>query len=780
LIGKLETNYISFSPDDILSLVKDTEGDIANYKIYLQAERTFHNGNKNKTYSSEVLVFDGADYLDNPTLTNSDKEVFTELESKFGVNNQNIRVRLIDGEYRIVELDLSDLDLEERGKDLFEKIVELEKLESLKLGGNKFTDFEIPEALFDLNELRTLEIENTNLHQNYALRVPAKSDGVPYYKNCEESADYGTCLLKKLSTLQNLRTLKIAGHRNLTGEIPTEISNLQKLRYLDLSGNAFDGNIPSAVGKLTKLQELLLPENNFDGILTCEDSNGLNDCGFQYIGKISIGGNHGLKTWKDESEVGDFARLAQLIENDTKYSVQIDIINSPLTSRKDLNFFAEKLGDNGKINVEYNQIVDSGNVSLDSDLNGKVFGLDKKAVLLEAVNFTNFSNNKNPVLEITDNKNINKYEVSCAENTEGNFSVIAANQNTQNPKVLEIFPTETCGNGSSFFVKVRPVYNGIYRGENTNPIKVARQENIVTVNLFYDSGKQNQIEIKNNEFRGATANIYANTAESGVVLEYQIGDEGLQVYDDANGIQIYKTLEVTKVVVKAFFENSDVVIGEIEITPNFVENISGTEESILNSISDELVSGNSNWKCDGTSTNLQTCNLVTIENGYVTGLDLSGQQLSGAIPYSITNLTNLTNLNLSNNSFDSIPSNFDNLEKLSVLNENTGTGLNLRNNRLVTPDDLTLKIFLTGKDAQWESFQLAPPSGLEIIYKSKDVPNTLSWDKQTNRDYKVYLCIPDTEKICTVGGAFTENDKIENLTETNACSGEKCKYEIPD
>ncbi|KAF5192183.1 kinase [Thalictrum thalictroides] len=76
------------------------------------------------------------------------------------------------------------------------------------------------------------------------------------------------------SNLKLLRSLYLQDN-NFSGEFPTSLTTLTRLTRLDLSSNSFNGNVPFSINNLTKLTGLFLEKNGFSGSLPSINVDGL-------------------------------------------------------------------------------------------------------------------------------------------------------------------------------------------------------------------------------------------------------------------------------------------------------------------------------------------------------------------------------------------------------------------------------------------------------------------------------------------------------------------------
>ncbi|KAK7816508.1 receptor-like protein 53 [Quercus suber] len=76
---------------------------------------------------------------------------------------------------------------------------------------------------------------------------------------------------------------------NFTGQIPSSLSNLKYLNFIDLSYNKFEGSIPVSFGNLTRVTDIMLQYNNFTDQIPSSLSN-LKDLTFIDFSHNNFGG----------------------------------------------------------------------------------------------------------------------------------------------------------------------------------------------------------------------------------------------------------------------------------------------------------------------------------------------------------------------------------------------------------------------------------------------------------------------------------------------------------
>ncbi|TYG52386.1 hypothetical protein ES288_D09G023600v1 [Gossypium darwinii] len=155
----------------------------------------------------------------------------------------------------VVDIDLSGHGL---NGSITPQIGALSKLKLLNLSSNSLRG-ELPSSFGNLNQLAVLDLSYNYLHfttldiQNMENLVSLKLSGNPIFFTSSEIVN-----LKKLMTL-HLRNCR------LSGTIPPNIGELERMVDLDLSNNWFIGPIPSSVSNLTNLDSLFLQSNQLDG-----------------------------------------------------------------------------------------------------------------------------------------------------------------------------------------------------------------------------------------------------------------------------------------------------------------------------------------------------------------------------------------------------------------------------------------------------------------------------------------------------------------------------------
>ena len=116
---------------------------------------------------------------------------------------------------------------------------------TVDLDGNRYESNVLPDKIWH-DELKELDLRSTLVHWQ---------------------------MNGSIGNAKNLERLDLAWGRtswergNITGQIPEELCNLTKLRYIDLQRNQIVGTLPSNIGNMSCLQELKLLHNEIGGEL---------------------------------------------------------------------------------------------------------------------------------------------------------------------------------------------------------------------------------------------------------------------------------------------------------------------------------------------------------------------------------------------------------------------------------------------------------------------------------------------------------------------------------
>ncbi len=165
----------------------------------------------------------------------------TPLDQWYGV--------VVDGEGRVIELDLSENGL---AGPIPPELGRLTNLEELDLSGNNLWG-PIPAELGNLANLQTLRLSNSQL----VGLIPNELGRLTKLKELDLSGNshLDGPIPPELGNLANLEKLILSGTR---GPIPTELGQLTKLKELELSWNVTRGPIPPELGNLANLEKLVL------------------------------------------------------------------------------------------------------------------------------------------------------------------------------------------------------------------------------------------------------------------------------------------------------------------------------------------------------------------------------------------------------------------------------------------------------------------------------------------------------------------------------------------
>ena len=175
----------------------------------------------------------------------------------------------------------------------------LPNLDVARLANNQLTG-PIPPELGNLANLRGLTLTNNQLTGS----IPSQLGNLANLLDLSVSVNQLTGPIPpELGNLAKLRQLALSGNQ-LTGFLPSELGNLANLEQLRSSHNQLTGSIPSELGNLAKLQDLFLVNNQLTGSIPSELGNLAN------LEKLWLGRNQ--LTGFLPSELGNLAKLEHL------------------------------------------------------------------------------------------------------------------------------------------------------------------------------------------------------------------------------------------------------------------------------------------------------------------------------------------------------------------------------------------------------------------------------------------------------------------------------------
>ncbi|KAK4487132.1 hypothetical protein RD792_006447 [Penstemon davidsonii] len=519
----------------------------------------------------------------------------------------------------------------------------LSSLRTLSLGGFFYNVDSNIEWLSGLFHLEHLDMSYVNLSratnwQQVINKLPSLVE--LYLHSC--SLEHNNFMAPDLDEVNftSLANLDLSGNK-LGPVVPRWISHLNKLTYLDLSDNLFEGSIPS-ISNTTKLQYIDLSRNHFnstipDWICTCKSLQSL------YLERNLLSGSWNLG--------GDRNQIPTWLETQKGYISDLDLSNTGISFHVP-SWFWEMTG---YLNLSRNQlhcnipadvIIGGSIIDLSSNMfNGSLPRLGKEVIMLDLSN-NSFSGGISHIL----------CDTATSETSWLKILHVGGNLLSR-----ELPADDNC------WMKWPLVYLNIGSNNMSGsiPNSIGLLTNLRSLNLY------------NNSLSGQIPSSIQNCTN---LLKIDISNNKLVgCIPSLMGISLSK--------LKILIMRSNKLSGEI---PNGICQLSFLQ--ILD-LSDNIFSGKihrciNNFTAMATKTGvfdysfryranfIESASVATkgIELHYdtilylVTNIDLSRNNLSGEIPKQITSLAELRSLNLSQNHFTGlIPYGIGNMKQLESL-----------------------------------------------------------------------------------------------------------------
>jgi len=556
------------------------------------------------------------------------------------------------------------------------EIANLSNLQLLYLSGNQLTG-SIPSEIGNLINLQSLDLYSNQLSGN----IPTEIGNLVNLESLDLSYNQlSGSLPPEIGNLTNLYDLRVYENQ-ISGSIPPEIGNLTNLYNFNISNNQFSGSIPTEIGNLTILHWINLAGNQLSGNIPPEIGNLANLQNlFLEVNQISgilpseIGNFTNLQylsisynqlTGPIPAEIGNLTNLLMFSLSDNLFTGSIPTEIGNLSNLQ--NFFLDNNQLTGNIPTEVGNLNNLQNLFLyNNQFNGSIPIEICNIQNLEAFYFNNnnFDLGSCPAIEcLTSNG------VYMPEGTQLNGLNLLTDCNSP----LVVYPSNQEVTAEAGTTSFNVNTNAAWTTESNKPW-------CTVISNGTGNGTITATYTENTSLGSRIANITVTAIDlSPVVVTITQAGIGNLSTDSLALVALYNATDGPN-----WYNNSNWLTGPlntwygITVNEGFVSEIYLSYNNLTGSIPLEI----------GNLANLQWLWLhgnqltgsITQEIGNLTNLQtlyLASNQLTGSIPVEIGNLANLQYLHLYGNQFNgSIPLEIGNLSNLYqlFLNDNQLTG----------------------------------------------------------------------------------------------------------